>query len=88
MKTYTRSTTYWPIDCNFHDFLLEKATLKESCTFVFASEAETFHIEAQITDIFTRQGEEFIVLDSGMTFRLDCLQTVNGIQPPGQCEIQ
>ncbi|MEQ5834752.1 hypothetical protein EB809_01165 [Marinobacter sp. R17] len=73
------SHAYKPIDCAFHDALLEAATLRRLVEIVFRDEAgqiQTFH--DRIRDVFTRAGEEFLVLERGQMIRLDHLLLVDG----------
>jgi len=77
------STHYSPIDCSFHDILLDRATrlLKVLIVYV-SSNLRHEETEAIITDVFTRNREEFMKLDSGELIRLDHIRSVDGIALP------
>lgn len=69
---------YQPINCSFHDILLAKATLKETCLVIYNKEGKEVSVKAIITDVFTRKGEEFMQLDNGTEMRLDAIISVAG----------
>ena len=85
---------YTPISCEYHDELLHYATIGKPVQIVY-QEAEPLAIvgtapnessvEARIVDVFTRQKEEFIVLDSGILIRLDRLVSVAGKTANSYC---
>ena len=69
---------YQPIDCSFHDLLLAKATLREKVEVQYLSvEGKQLTTNAVITDVFTRNKEEFLILDNDETIRLDRIVSVN-----------
>ena len=78
MNQNTKS--YTPISCQFHDHLLEKATLKEPTEILFLKEGQSVSIEGIIIDVFTLKGEEFLKMSDGEIIRLDFLISVNGIK--------
>lgn len=70
---------YQPVDCSAHDSLLEVATFRRLVEIIFRDESgqiQTFH--DRIRDVFTRAGEEFVLLDRGQLIRLDHLILVDG----------
>ena len=69
---------YQPINCSFHDVLLTKATLKESCLIVYREDEKEVSVKAIITDVFTKKGEEFMQLNNGTLMRLDAIISVAG----------
>jgi Rho-binding antiterminator len=71
------STKYQPINCDFHELLLAKATLKEVCEIKYILKDEKLILNSIIVDVFTKKGEEFMVLKSGETIRLDHIISVN-----------
>ena len=84
---------YTPIDCNFHDRLLSWATLRTLCEFELRPSGDAgvnFKVQGVITDVFTKDQQEFAVLKSGFTFRLDQIISINGILRPseGACDIK
>jgi Rho-binding antiterminator len=70
---------YIPINCEFHDVLESLATTGASATIVFRNESGTIERRsAAIADVYARDGEEFLVLDTGERLRLDRLLEVDG----------
>ena len=82
------TTDYQPIDCNFHDWLLAKATLQERVAIEYSTGSGTapVKVKAIIQDVFTENKEEFVRLDTGALVRLDRLAEVAGRTPDaGHC---
>lgn len=70
---------YHPINCEFHDLLEDVAALRRSAQIAFRDESGlTQHRDAVITDVFARDGAEYVSLTTGETLRLDRLVEVNG----------
>ena len=83
-------TPYQPIDCHFHDRLLAYATLRQTVEIVYRADAATERtVDARITDVYTRRGEEYAVLSTGAIIRLDRLVRVGGyaLPPTPGCQI-
>ncbi|HRI29462.1 MAG TPA: DUF2024 family protein [Chitinophagales bacterium] len=77
---------YHPISCTFHDMLLEKATLKQTCQITFFTQTnEVDSEESIIIDLFSKNGEEVLTLQSGNNIRLDKIVAVNGLFAPTHC---
>lgn len=75
----TERPTYTPISCEFHDLLESLATTHKHAQFVFRNQAgQIERREAAIADLLARDGEEFVVFDSGESLRLDRLLEVDG----------
>ncbi|MFA9219095.1 MAG: hypothetical protein ACEQSK_18585 [Sphingomonadaceae bacterium] len=76
---------YQPISCELHDVLEAAATLRKRVA-VMALDADGARTtrEARITDIFGKNGIEYVVLDSGETIRLDALAEVDGVAFKGK----
>lgn len=72
-----KSQKYEPIDCLFHDRLQDYATRKEIVKITYSDKTGSKTTDTRITDLYTKNEEEFIVLESGETFRLDQLISVN-----------
>lgn len=73
------ANTYQPIDCNFYDILEAYATLRKVLEIVYVEESGTQKtVNTRIIDLFTKNKEEFMVLENGITFRLDYLVSVDG----------
>ena len=73
---------YKPINCDFHEVLLEHATLKRKVAIVYFKNNKEESIIAVITDVYTKKGEEFLLLDNNEIIRLDFLISVNGEELP------
>lgn len=74
---------YIPIDCGFHDTLLDRATRRSVIELVYLDADEmprTKHIV--IKDVYTKQKEEFLLMNDGEIIRLDQIVSVDGIEPP------
>lgn len=72
-------TDYVPISCDLHDRLEALATLGKRCKIVYrATNGETIETLNTIADIYTKNKEEFVVLGSGESIRLDMLIEVDG----------
>ncbi len=73
---------YTPISCDFHSLFEHYATLKEVVKLVLTDSKEE---KGVITDVYTKKGEEFIVLDQSEHIRLDRVKSINGSQSIGSC---
>lgn len=72
-------TDYHPINCSYYDELEAIATLKKVVTIVYLDEqGEQVDATTRITNLFTRNKEEFMVLENGIQFRLDRLVSADG----------
>ncbi|ADE13648.1 conserved hypothetical protein [Nitrosococcus halophilus Nc 4] len=72
-------TDYVPINCNCHDHLEALATLSKRCRIVYqTADGKIIETLDTIADIYTKHQEEFAVLGSGETIRLDTLKEVDG----------
>jgi Rho-binding antiterminator len=68
---------YHPISCEFHDVLETLATVRRPAQIRFrADDGDVHQRRAVITDVYSRDGAEYLVLDSGETLRLDRLIAV------------
>jgi len=72
---------YTPIDCNFHDILLDKATRKSLVALDYNSPLGIQRKEIVIMDVYTKEGEEFLLTNSGETIRLDQIVSLDGNEP-------
>ena len=76
-------TSYKPIDCDFHDLLLAKATLQELCQIQYLNDSgEMLNTQSQIKDVYTQNKEEFMLLANGEIMRLDKVLSINGLVAP------
>lgn len=72
-------TCYHPISCEFHDRLEDLATLRKAVHIRFRDESGADQQrDAVITDVFARNGEEFLSISNGELLRLDRLVEVDG----------
>ena len=71
-------TPYQPVPCDFHDQLLAYATLRQEVEVVFTEGDTERTIAARITDVYTRDKSEYLLLSEGTTVRLDRLRRVGG----------
>lgn len=88
MSNYKKK--YEPINCSFHDVLLEKATFRKVTEIVYHT---TDGIQKQtknvIKDVYTKRGEEFMLLDNEEVIRLDYIVSVDGVLlPETSCNIK
>jgi len=79
---------YVPIDCNFYDEIEIRAMRGNKCTVIYLSEKEEqTTIEGVIKNVYSKNKEEFLEMESGLIFRLDRLISLDGKIVPGSCEI-
>ena len=72
-------THYHPISCEFHDRLEDLATLRKRARISVRDESGSDQYrDTVITDVFAREGAEYLSLDTGETLRLDRLVEVDG----------
>lgn len=72
-------TAYEPVSCEFHDLLESLATSGSIARIVFAdAEGDVQVRSASISDVYAREGIEYLVTSTGETVRLDRLVEVNG----------
>ena len=74
---------YIPINCGFHDLLLDRATRRSVVVLEYVVEEEKRTKEAIFKDVYTKQKEEFLLLKDGEIIRLDHIISVDGVQRPG-----
>ena len=77
---------YKPISCDYYDELTILTMRHTVCPIVFKKEdgTETL-INMAIKDVFTRSGEEFLLLSNGEEIRLDYLVSADGKVVPMSC---
>jgi Rho-binding antiterminator len=78
---------YQPIDCNFYDILEATAVKKAVAEIEFSTEVGNQIIQSRILNLFTKNKEEFMVLENDLTIRLDQIVSVNGEELKGFCGI-
>jgi Rho-binding antiterminator len=68
---------YQPISCDFHDLLEVHATRRQPTPLQFRDASGQLQMrDAVITDVYAREGADFLTLSTGETLRLDQLVTV------------
>ncbi len=73
------STHYQPINCEFHDLLEDLATVRKRTRITFlGAGGDRQHRDAVVTDVYAREGAEYLSMDSGEILRLDQLVEVDG----------
>ena len=71
--------TYKPISCDFHDELEAISVQKKPVEVVYKDERGGRQVlEGRITDLYTRDHEEFMIVEGGVEIRLDQLVMVDG----------
>jgi len=80
---------YRPINCGFHEWLLHFATKAQAVEMELVSEqGEIITRTGVIKDVFTKEGAEFVLLDSDEIFRLDYIRKLEGMEAPGACGVE
>ena len=70
---------YVPISCTFHDLLESHAISRKQVDICFRdSNGDAQRCSATITDVFARDGADYLVLSTGETLRIDRLIEVDG----------
>lgn len=79
-------TAYQPISCDFHSELELRALRQQPVEIVFlTANDEPATVNAPIKDLYTRNGEEFLLLPNGNEIRLDQLVRVDGLLLADYC---
>lgn len=74
------TTPYLPINCEFHDVLEAAATRGRAVAITFVDGAgHAASVQARITDVFARNGAEYLRLDDATLIRLDAIERVDGV---------
>ncbi len=67
---------YQPINCNVYDQLEAYATLKKEVEISYSKDNVEVNIRSVIKDLYTRQKEEFLLLDNEQEIRLDHILSI------------
>ncbi len=68
---------YQPISCDFHDLLEVHATQRQPTTLQFRdADGQLQTRDAVITDVYAKDGADYLTLSTGETLRLDQLIAV------------
>ncbi len=80
---------YQPINCDFYDILEALAVRQIPTKIEYLDEGgQTLKLaEVVIKDLYTKQKEEFMLLNTGQVIRLDKLLRVHDTDLPGSCAI-
>lgn len=74
----TNPSTYRPISCDFHDLLETHATVRKLTQIRFRDGEGSVQVRsAVITDVFARDGAEYLSMSTGEILRLDQLLEVD-----------
>lgn len=73
---------YKPIDCGFHDLLLDRATRGNTVQLRFRDTDGMKTCNQIIIDVYTEGNEEFLRTKEGTIIRLDRVIAVDGIMNP------
>ena len=73
---------YVPIDCSFHDILLDRTTRKSVIELAYLVKEVVQLKRTSIIDVYAKEGEEFLLLGDGEIVRLDRIKSVDGILLP------
>jgi Rho-binding antiterminator len=76
---------YIPINCSFYDYLEEAATLKEVAVIDYFETGIATQIESRIKTLFIKDKVEYVMLENGLSIRLDELIKFNGKVLPKSC---
>jgi Rho-binding antiterminator len=77
---------YKPIDCNLYDELILLIMRKQNIQILFQNESGAEEeMDTVLKDIYSKEGEEFILLENGNTLRLDKLLKIDGKDFGGYC---
>lgn len=63
--------SYQPINCTFHDLLLDKATRNERFKIVYSEEGQNKVYQGLLLYIFSKSGKEFLIGEGDFKLRLD-----------------
>lgn len=75
------STSYIPINCEFHDLLEMLATTRKVVRIVFRDAEGAGQVRiAKVVDVFSREGAEHLATSAGDLIRLDWLVEVAGVR--------
>ena len=76
---------YHPVACSFYDVLQEAVTRRLYSKIQYYTEIHEFlTVSAVIKNLYTKNGEEFVQLNTGETIRLDRIVRINDTLAPGQ----
>lgn len=71
---------YKPVSCDLYDQLTQSVVLRKRVELEIAGAGGKKMIIASVTDIITRNKEEFLITDSGELIRLDTIISLRQLQ--------
>lgn len=74
-----KKTDYKPVDCSLHDTYEHHITLKTRLSISYLINDIEHTVQSRIKEIYTREGEEFMVINEGDTVRLDKVLSIKPI---------
>ena len=78
-------STYIPINCSYYDELEAAATQAKIVKLVYRDKSGEKQLDTRIVNLYTKNKEEFMVLENGLEIRLDHLLSIDGKTPPMSC---
>lgn len=78
-------STYIPINCSYYDELEAAATQAKIVKLVYRDQSGEKQLDTRIVNLYTKNKEEFMVLENGLEIRLDHLLSIDGKTPPMSC---
>lgn len=74
---------YRPINCNYYDILEANAVRGNVCQIMYLDETgKVVQVQSKIINLYTKQKEEFMVMEHDLTIRLDQLISVDDQKVP------
>lgn len=71
---------YQQISCSYHDHLEAAAVTGRSCDLTYLSPSDvSTTVTGRITDVFARDGAEFVRTDADVEIRLDRIIALDGV---------
>lgn len=72
-----KNKSYQPIACSIYDELELLAMRKKALTLTYTQEGKDINVKTVVIDLFTKEKEEFLVLENKQTIRLDHILLIN-----------
>lgn len=85
MKRSKAMSTYIPINCSYYDELEAAATQAKIVKLIYRDQSGEKQLDTRIVNLYTKNKEEFMVLENGLEIRLDHLLSIDGKTPPMSC---
>lgn len=83
MVPMNRESEYHSLSCSLYDQLEAFSVRRDRCTVRYRNEDEIHFVVGTLTDVFAKDGAEYLTIDNSTTVRLDRLIDVNGIPMNG-----